>query len=585
MSQSLYRKWRPHEWDEVFGQDPVVTTLRNAIVGNHIGHAYLFAGPRGTGKTTTARLLAKAVNCLNPDPGERPCNQCDHCQAVNEGRFLDLIEIDAASNTSVEDVRDLRDKVNFSPNQGRYKVYIIDEVHMLSTPAFNALLKTLEEPPAHVIFILATTEIHKIPATVLSRCQRYEFRRAPVATIVGLLEDLCGKENLQYEPEALTLIARQATGSFRDAISLLDQLASTGEKIALATAQQVLGTATSQAVIDLVTAILDRTPADGLNRIHSALDAGTDPRQFARQVVDFLRNLLLIRMGNEREIETTPEARDLMRHLSARFETDELMAAIRAFNQAALDQRAGGWQPGLPLELAFAETVEPPVRQVAAPQPTQTIQPARFTPPPAARPEPIVLPHGSGSSQQPSTPKSEPTPPASTSKPPAASAALYQESAPANPPESTPAHPPAAATQAPAPQSSATASAHPSAAAAAISLQTVNQSWRQVLVTLREHKHLQTEAFLRSSRLLGIKDGVLILGLNSEFSKSKMETGDHLEATRSALAHVLGVDLAVRCVVSTGKLNDKMLADLDIDNDGMVGTALRDLGGEVVDVQ
>jgi DNA polymerase III subunit gamma/tau len=574
MSQSFYRKWRPHEWDEVVGQDPVVTTLRNAIVSNRVGHAYLFAGPRGTGKTTTARLLAKAVNCLNPDPGERPCNQCDHCQAVNEGRFLDLIEIDAASNTSVEDVRDLRDKVNFSPNQGRYKVYIVDEVHMLSTPAFNALLKTLEEPPSHVIFILATTEIHKIPATVLSRCQRYEFRRVPVATIVGVLEGLCRKENLQYEPEALTLIARQATGSFRDAISLLDQLASTGDKITLATSQEVLGTATSQAVIDLVTAILDRTPADGLNRIHAALDAGTDPRQFARQVVDFLRNLLLIRMGNEREIETTPETRDLMRGLSARFETDELMAAIRAFNQAALDQRAGVWQPGLPLELAFAESVEPPARPVAAAQPAQ---PARFTPP-AVRPEPV-------NPIQPSIPRSEPTQPPAAPKPPAASGASAkpaQGPGPSAPPEPPPDGPPtakAAAGQETAPQP------RPSAAAAALNLQTVNQSWRQVLATLREHKHLQTEAFLRSSRLLGIKDGVLILGLNSEFSKSKMETGDHLEATRSALARVLGVEMAVRCVVSTGKLNDKMLADLDIDNDGMVGTALRDLGGEVVDVQ
>ncbi|MFH2038234.1 MAG: DNA polymerase III subunit gamma/tau, partial [Chloroflexota bacterium] len=172
MSQALYRKWRPQKWEDVSDQEHVTRTLRNAVAGNRIGHAYLFSGPRGTGKTSVARLLAKAANCLDETPSKRPCNQCQHCLAVNKGSFLDMIEIDAASNNGVDDVRDLREKINFSPNQGKYKVYIIDEVHMLSTPAFNALLKTLEEPPPHAIFILATTEIHKIPATVLSRCQR-----------------------------------------------------------------------------------------------------------------------------------------------------------------------------------------------------------------------------------------------------------------------------------------------------------------------------------------------------------------------------------------------------------------------------
>ncbi len=292
MSQALYRKWRPRQWDEVVGQDHVVQTLRNAVVAERVAHAYLFAGPRGTGKTTTARLLAKAVNCLDEDLSVRPCDHCDYCLSVNAGRFLDLIEIDAASNTSVDDVRDLREKINFSPNQGRYKVYIIDEVHMLSTAAFNALLKTLEEPPPHAIFILATTEVHKIPATVLSRCQRHEFRRIPVGEIVAYLRNMANEEKIEASDEALTLVARQSTGAMRDAISLLDQLASTGQAITLELTQNVLGTAANQSVLDLVDALLEADARAGLENIHRALDAGSDPRQYARQVVDYLRDLL-----------------------------------------------------------------------------------------------------------------------------------------------------------------------------------------------------------------------------------------------------------------------------------------------------
>src|SRR5512136_1753972 len=231
MSQALYRKWRPQTFDAVVGQDHITTSLRNAIVAGRISHAYLFTGPRGTGKTTTARLLAKAVNCLDPNPAQRPCDKCTTCVAITEGRLLDLVELDAASNRGIDEIRDLRDKIHFSPGEGKYKVYIIDEVHMLTEPAFNALLKTLEEPPPHAIFCLATTDPQKVPATIISRCQPFAFRRLTVAEIAARLQELVTGEALTAEPEALTLIARQATGAMRDAVSLLDQLAAGSEEI------------------------------------------------------------------------------------------------------------------------------------------------------------------------------------------------------------------------------------------------------------------------------------------------------------------------------------------------------------------
>ncbi|WP_075061546.1 DNA polymerase III subunit gamma/tau [Ornatilinea apprima] len=539
MSQALYRKWRPHLWDEVIGQEHVTRTLRNAIRSGRVGHAYLFSGPRGTGKTTTARLLAKAVNCLDPDPANRPCDTCAHCVAVNEGRFLDLIEIDAASNTSVDDVRELRDKINFAPSSGQFKVYIIDEVHMLSTAAFNALLKTLEEPPAHAIFILATTEVHKIPATVLSRCQRHEFRRIPIADIVRQLQQMCDAEGFKVEPEALTLIARQSTGAMRDAISLLDQLAATGEEISLSVAQTVLGTATSQIVLELVEAIVNRSPAAGLNCIQHALDSGTDARQFARQMVEYLRGLLLIRMGSGDQIEATSETQSQMAAHANRFTTPWLVETIRLFNSAAVDVR-GGWHPGLQLELAFTQAIEE-TRQAAAPTPI-----ASAAPPPPAQPAKTQ----SAPSARPQQPTSQDAP---RSTPPARQP--QPQPVPAPPPNAIPEE------------------------NGGVSLNDVRKEWRKITGLVRE-KSKSTAALLNSCKLLTIKDGALVIGFATEVLRSKMDTQENLFIAQEAIRQVLGSPLALKCAINTGSQPSQELDD--VDSDSMLGTALR-LGGQIVD--
>lgn len=551
MSQALYRKWRPRLWDQVVGQDHVIQTLQNAIRGERVGHAYLFAGPRGTGKTTTARLLAKAVNCLAESPADRPCDRCEHCQAVNNGRFLDLIEIDAASNTSVDDVRDLRDKINFAPTQGKYKVYIIDEVHMLSTAAFNALLKTLEEPPPHAIFILATTEIHKIPATVLSRCQRHEFRRIPVRLIVQHLQHLCRQENVDVDEETLTLIARQATGSLRDAISLLDQLASTGAPIRLADAQQVLGTAASQSVIELVEALLERDAANGLSTIHAALDGGSDPRQFARQVVDYCRNLLLVRMGNGELVEATPEQHAQMSNQARRFTTQALLETIQAFNAAAADQRSA-WQPALPLEMALAQLVSQPTSALQS-EPVRAVEPAvvnvrapvktekaHKTPAPKAE-----------TSTQPADQPSVPSAPAEQQRGVVAVQTGQADDEQPDQPES------GSATQ----------------------LQTILDNWQKIRQRVKTQSS-PVDGLLNSCKSITMRNGVLQLGFGSEVLKTMMEKGNNLKITRKAIQDVLGVEVQIACVVVQGK-GGNMQLDADIEADGMVSTALR-LGGKIV---
>src|SRR6266566_3936115 len=374
-SQSLYRKWRSQTFDEMVGQEPIVRTLKNALKSGNLAHAYLFTGPRGTGKTSTARLLAKTVNCINPHDGE-PCNECQQCREITSGNSFNVIEIDAASNRGIDNIRDLREKVMMPPSTGKYKVYVLDEAHMLTNEAFNALLKTLEEPPPYAIFVLATTDVHKMLPTVLSRCQRFDFKRISTSQIVKHLLYVSEQENIKLERSAAELIARTAAGGMRDALSLLDQaIAYAGEEISLVQVQVMLGVADPRAIFKLITCIEECNSSAVLHLIHELSEAGADLRQINAQVVEYWRALMLSRAGADATSIldlTEDEARDV-KQLTQLFTLEELTECARTFAQNDLIQKNQG-TPQLALELASLECIEVH-RSAQAGQPVTSIQP------------------------------------------------------------------------------------------------------------------------------------------------------------------------------------------------------------------
>lgn len=358
---ALYRKWRPSDFDEVRGQDAIVQTLRNQIIYNRIGHAYLFCGTRGTGKTSIAKLFAKAVNCEHPVNGN-PCNTCPSCQAINNQTSLDVLEIDAASNNGVENIRDIREQVQYSPVEGRYKVYIIDEVHMLSSGAFNALLKTLEEPPSYVIFILATTEKHKIPVTILSRCQKYDFKRISVDTITNHLVSLMEKEQIDVEERALRYIARAADGSMRDALSLLDQCIAfyLGQTLTYDNVLEVLGTADTSVFSTLLRNILRHDSIATLDVIDTMITEGRELSQFLSDFLWYLRNLLILKdqEGAEESLDMSRETISALKEECAMVDTTALLRYIRLLSELS-NQIRTATQKRVLLEVGFIKLCRP----------------------------------------------------------------------------------------------------------------------------------------------------------------------------------------------------------------------------------
>jgi DNA polymerase III subunit gamma/tau len=548
-TEVLYRKWRPRAFSEVAGQEAVVRTLKNAVGSGKFAHAYLFSGPRGTGKTTMGRLLAKAVNCTSQSDGE-PCNACENCLAYLEGRALDLIELDAASNRGIDEIRNLREKANFAP-VATYKAYLVDEVHMLTEPAFNALLKTLEEPPAHVIFILATTEAHKVPATVVSRCQRFDFRRITVSASVDRMKYIAGQEQIQCPPDALEIVARTATGSLRDAINLLEQLVdSYGKSLTVEQVQEGLGLVIDPRSGQLGLHAVRGELAEGLTLISSVRDDGLDLRQFQRQVVLQLRGLLLAKSGAAPTDSWSEEQLAALREQVASVPTDRLIVALRAFGEA--DLRADPLSP-LPLELALATTALAGT-QSAAPEPRAASTPPSTprTPPPTAR----TAPSKPSAAEQPRATQAENAPPPIMKRRVAAEPVATNGEASFAPQATT----------------------KPISASNEEVLAEARARWPHIYERVRALQ-FRAGALLNSGcGIIEAPDGEIVFGFRRAMLLDRMQAdgGENIRALQQAVDEVLGQGRRVRCVL------DENVDAQRPSRGGHLVRAAQELGGEVV---
>lgn len=514
MSEVFYRKWRPKSLGAVVGQEAITTTLKQAVSQGRVAHAYLFCGTRGTGKTSTARILAKAVNCLAPQNGE-PDNECRICVSVNEGRALDLIEIDAASNRGIDDIRDLSDKIRFSPNEARLKVYIIDEVHMLTEPAFNALLKTLEEPPAHAMFILATTEAHKVPLTIISRCQRFDFRRIPLDQMAAKLAEICDAERIEASPDALRLISRVANGGLRDAENLLEQaIVSYGSPVSEDNVRRLLGLGGDETALTLAAHIVGKSVSDGISAVNAAAEQGSDLRQLLRQTLEYLRALLLIKAGAAPHFGYSDEISQRLSALAADAPMEHLVHSLKTF--AAVSMRRDSASP-LPLELAMVETAAARATGAAASAPA------------------YAAPRDAAAVGRPSSP----APPPAQRRP--------AQSAQQHPPQSAP--PPAPAAPASAP---AAYDGQPEEPAALL-----DRQWGMIANELRfVGSRLKLGAMLRSSKEREVIDDTIILKYPSRSNVDRLQQElDNPESRRAlddAIAKAMGGKFQIKVAFVNG---------------------------------
>lgn len=548
---ALYRKWRPQGFDSLVGQEAVRTALTNALETGRIAHAYLFAGPRGTGKTSTAKILAKAVNCEH-GPTPNPCNKCQNCVRINDGTSMDVFEIDAASNRGIDEIRDLREKVAFAPVNGRYKVYIIDEVHMLTTEAFNALLKTLEEPPPHVIFILATTEPHKIPATIHSRCQRFDFKRVTDSDIVKRLREVADGSGIAADDDALQLIAVQADGGMRDALSLLDQCGVMAERVSAETVRSVLGIVGREALRELVKAVGEGNVPKALELLEALLTGGKDVKQIITELAEYLRAVLLYKASPDyREIYLT-DTKEAIAAMEGLFSTDRLMAAQERLHQCMLELRQsvrgriaaemclfdlcrveGSTLAALTarvekLEAMLAGRI-PAIQQTFPAAPVNQDYPQQAAAAPETRPKfGYVLDEGHGIH----TEAPEPHPQKA-----AAEADNYQPAA--EPVKAVPVKKAASVQKAePAPIMEADAAA--------------GDLWQQVLEILKTEKKRSMVACAAGGRAVSYVNGILTVAFKNKFNCKRMNADDYKKAFEAVLLRLARCEVRLNCVEEAG---------------------------------
>jgi len=553
-SLSLYRKYRPQSFDadDLFGQEHIVNTLRNAIALDRIAHAYLFCGPRGTGKTTTARLLAKAVNCLDPDPRKRPCNHCSACTAINRNAATDVIEIDAASNRGIDDIRDLRERVKYAPTQMKTKFYIIDEAHQITGAAANAFLKTLEEPPAHTKFVLATTDPEELLQTIVSRCQRFDFRRINTGAMIACLRKVSTIEQIAIEDEAMQIIARHATGSMRDALGLLDQVAVyrgddevSEDRITAATVRTVLGVSRNERVEKLVTALADRDASAGLIAINQAADAGDDIRQLGRQLVAYLRVLLLERAGG------TSDADEIARSLAARFSLQELADLARLFSDIDYKVKHATFAQ-LPLEIAIVEGTNRGSKQNlevvrVGREAGQEPKPSNIPVAPAPRPDGRADP----SAESPPRPslrdrvRGQAQPSRSINEAPAQSSGEARTAIPSDARQATspaPISSPAAASP-----SEIASQASSLADGATLSLEAIVDLWSKIRADVKSVNR-RIEALLQQVDPVTIEGNVIVLASPYEFHRNRVNSDEARRVIEDVISRLVQRRVRISCV-------------------------------------